>query len=94
MNGDNFFANTWFKNVAILFPSVRAKLFFNNLTLNNIEKISNEKYKVSCVVEWDITNNEGERLQKESADYIVYNFNNSYKVYSMKNWKLISKQYI
>ncbi len=70
------------------------QLYLYDFKINNIEKISDEKYKVSCIVEWDITNNEGERLQKESADYIVYNFNNSYMVYSMKNWQLISKQYM
>lgn len=70
------------------------KIYLYDYETNEIEKISDGKYKVSCTVEWNIENDEGERLQKESADYIVYNFDNSYKIYSMKNWKLISKEYL
>ena len=69
------------------------KLYLYDYEICEIEKISDGKYKVSCIVQWTIQNEDGERLQKESADYIIYNYDNSYKVYSMKNWKLISKEY-
>ena len=56
----------------------------------NIQRISNEQYRVTYVAKWTIynPNNDETRLQSEQADYIVKKSGSSYKIDKMQNLKI------